>query len=258
MNSRLLCCTLLSSALLAPPAAAAPAAPADKRAGGGIEFLLGQEQWQAGQRYRAGDDWLALNCERNECSLVPARLAVHKKPWQGHYDDRPTEGQALTFSKLKPGPGQVIAWFRLDRSKPWLLPGPVSTYANATQRMKRPTSEGTLELAVDLPGGSEARFVPLLDREAKRFLLQLRLPGKRQMLGELASCSHELNTNYLIWAGDLDRDGQPDYLVSFIDAEGQALLYLGGQAGRGEIAGVAGSYSAPPFGGECDGTGWLE
>lgn len=230
----------------------------------GIEFLLGGEQWQPGQRFRAGADWLALVCVRAECSFEPARLAVRREQWQGHYDDKPTNGQKLTFSRQTSGPGKVLAWFRLNPRAPWITPGPVTTYAASTARIKRPASEGTLELAIDLPDGTQAALVPLYDREGKRFLIQLRVPGRRQLLDEIGSCSHTVSTEYLVWAGDLDRDGKPDYLIVFADEVGgvrevgEAKLYLGKEAGPGEIVGVAGVYVPPPYGGECDGSGWLE
>ena len=98
---------------------------------------------------------------------------------------------------------------------------------------------------------------PLFDAEGGRFLLQLRAQGKRQLLDELGLCSHTVSTNYLVWAGDLDRDGQPDYLIDFADEIGEAKLYLAHAAAAKELAGVAGVYVPSPFGGECDGEGWV-
>jgi len=250
---------LLMATPLAAVAAGADDNPPPKKSP--IEMLLGGDQWQPGQRYRAGNDWLALACGKSECRLEPARLAVRKAQWQGHYDNEPTDGQQLTFSRQTPGAGRVLAWFRLNKEVPWLRAGPVATYPQ-----KRAASQGTLEMAVDLPDGREATLVPLLDldkgtekwnRQAK-FLLQLRVPGGRQLLGAIASCSNEVSTHYLVWAGDIDGDGKPDYLIDFSDEIGHAALYLGGQAGPGEIAGSAATYDPPPYGGECDGQGWLE
>lgn len=222
-----------------------------------VEFLLGGDQWQPGRHYRTGNDWLALVCVKNKCSLEPARLTVRKDKWQGHYDNTPTDGQKLTFSRQKPGIGVVLVWFRLKANLSWLKTGSVTTYAANTSKIKRPASEGTLETAINLPDGKQTTLIPLYDQENHRFLLQMREPNKRQLLEELGSCSHIVTPDYLIWAGDLDRDGKPDYLINFADAVGKANLYLGKKAGPKEIAGVAGIYVPPPFDGECDNEGWL-
>lgn len=245
----------LLAALL--PCAPALAAGATDRPAAAIEFLLGDDPWQPGARYRSGTHWLALACEQATCRLEPAKLTVRREPWQGHYDDKPTMGQKLVFQRQAPAAtGTVLAWFKQDPAVPWLRPGPVRTYWAATMPKKRPATEGTLEQAVDLPGGSQAALVPLLDAEDKRFLLQLRAQGKRQLLGELGQCSGTV-ADYLVWAGDIDGDGQPDYLIDFADPVGEAQLYLAREAGAGEIAGLAATYVPPPFDGECDGEGWI-
>jgi len=240
-------------ALLGLPATGSAALPASTS----IQFVAGNNVWQPGQRYRNGADWLALTCTANACQLSPATLTVQTASWQGHYDEKPTAGQKLAFKPTTTLPGRVIAWLRMDAKQKWLAPGPVTTYASNVAPLKQPASEGTLEVAVDLPGGAQARFVPLLSREKNAFFLQLRMPQKRQMLGELARCSHEVTTNYFLWAGDLDHDGKPDYLVSFVDADGEIILYLSSIANPDELVGRAGLYNAPPHGGECDGGGWL-
>lgn len=222
-----------------------------------IEFVLGADQWQPGDRYRSGSPWLALVCSKTGCQLEPAKLTVRREKWQGHYDDQPTQGQRLVFRRQAAGPGTALAWFRQDPAIPWLQAGPVPTYWAGTFRKKRPATEGTLELAIDLPGGAQATLVPLFDAQGSRFLLQLRAQGKRQLLDELGQCSHTVSTDYLVWAGDLDGDGQADYLVNFADEVGEAKLYLARAAAAKEIAEVAGVYVPPPFGGECDGEGWV-
>ena len=229
--------------------AADPPAPA-------VQFVVGNAVWQPGQRYRSSPAWLALKCIGTGCRFEPARLVVRTTSWQGQYDDAPTAGQTLTFHPAKPGNGKVVAWFRANAAVPWLAPGPVTTYASTATRVARPASEGTLEVAVDLPDGVRATLVPLLDRANGSFHLQLRMPEQRQLLGPLGACSGRVSTDYFLWAGDLDRDGRPDFLISFVDADGQVVLYLSGAARVPEIAGTAGAFDAPPFGGECDGGGW--
>jgi hypothetical protein len=261
----LLSATALSCAILLAPAGSAGAAveagrdPSGQDRANGVRFVVGHDPWQPGRRYQSGADWLALNCNPSGCRLEPARLTVKAESWQGHYDDKPTRGQKLSFRKVKPGPGSVIAWFQPDAKHPWLKPGAVTTYASRAGRTKRPASEGTLEVAIDLPDGKSATLVPLLDRESQVFLLQLREPDRRQMLGQLAHCSRAVANDFFLWAGDLDGDRRADYLISFVDADGQVLLYLGGAADQGEyaIAGPGGVYDSPPSDFECDGEGWL-
>jgi len=223
------------------------------------EFVVGNEVWQAGRAARNGTDWLALQCERAGCRFEPARVSVKPATWKRHYEDKPTRGQRLTFSLVKPAPGRTIAWFRVSPKHPPLTAGPVTTYASSAAPFDRPASEGTLEIAVNLPDGTQALFVPMLDRDAATFRLQLRARGDRQLLGELGRCSREVSRDYLLWAGELDGDGKPDFLVSFKDADGEAVLFLSGAGGtRGEpLVGVGGTYAYPPADVECDGEGWL-
>lgn len=252
---RLMACTLAAAGSTLPHAPAVAAPPAKP-----YEFVVVNDGWQAGRRARNGTDWLALHCHGTVCRFAPARLQVKVESWQGHYDDRPTRGQRLHFDLVTPAPGRTIAWFRTSPKHPPLSPGPVTTYASAATPFKRPASEGTLEIAVDLQDGTQAAFVPMLDREAGTFRLQLRAGGQRQLLGELGQCSREVSRDYLLWAGELDGDGKPDYMVTFADADGQAVLFLSGAAAGPEktLVGVGGTYTYPPFGGECDGQGWFE
>lgn len=231
--------------------AATPTAP-------GIMLVTGNDVWQPGTQYQNGSDWLALTCTAAACTLDTATLAVRPESWQGHYDEQATQGQKLKFKKTGPAAGKVIAWIRASTAYPWLTPGPVSTYASNAAPLKRPATEGTLEVAVELPNSKPASFVPLLDQAKGVFLLQLRASGQRQLLGQLGGCSQQITTGYFLWAGDLDRDARPDYLVNFVDADGQVILYLSSVATSHELVGMGGVYNAPPFGGECDGGGWFE
>lgn len=221
--------------------------------GDGVMLVVGNDVWQPGEQYRSESDWLALTCIAETCSFEPAKLAVRRESWQGHYDETPTAGQKLNFSRATRSNGKVIAWFRVDAKHPWLAPGSVTTHASRVARLKQPPSEGTFEVAVSLPDGGHVTFVPLFDLSAGTFHLQLRAQGQRQLLGELGDCSHVITTDYFLWAGDLDRDAKPDYLISFVDADGQVILYLSSMATSEEPVGIGGVYDAPPFGGECDG-----
>ncbi len=220
-----------------------------------VEFVLGDTAWQPGDRWQSGPGWLALACVDLDCRLDAARLKV--TPGKGPDG---TRGQQFSFSRARPArpSEQVLAWFKADARLPWLRARTLPTYAAGTATPKRPDSPGTLEIAVGLPNGPAAMLVPLYDKAGGRFMLQLRLPDKRQMLDELGVCSHAVPGDFLLWAGDIDGDGRPDFLISYIDGDGEAHLYLAAQAAAGQIVGLAGSYVAPPSRETCTDAGWRD
>lgn len=232
---------------------------------GAVKFVHGNDLWQPGRQFKAGTEWLGLACDPEGCALEPAALAVKRESWQGHYDESPTQGQKLKFRLETPSKERaVVAWFFTPGSPSWVKARAVSTSRSPTQPLRRPPGRGTLEVAVDMPGGGEALLVPLLlDEPTQRsdpgigpgVALQLRVKGARQLLpGLLATCFGPVDPKrYLLWAGDLDGDGRLDLLVSFVGAEGPVHLYLSSAAKAGQLVGLAGVYSSPPFGGECDG-----
>jgi hypothetical protein len=234
-----------------------------------VQFVAGNDLWQPGWHYKSGSDWLALVCDGKSCTLAPAALDAKKESWQGHYDDQPTAGQHLTFRLTANAPGKPVAWFRTTGAPPWLKPGSVPSYYAGGPYSQQPNKEGTMEFLIEMPGGKKATLVPMLvpkslleklvnKEEGEIYygtlLLQLRTPEKRQLLpGAFGACSGEVTPDYLIWAGDLDGDGKPDFLVSYIDADGPVHLFLSGAAKRGQLVGLASVFNSPPFGGECDG-----
>lgn len=237
---------------------------------GRVKFVTGSDIWQPGEAFADGSDWMALVCHQAACRLQPAQLTVQAKTWQGHYDDSPTAGQALLFTTADVGDGNVVAWFATANPQPWLTPGEVTTWYAPQGTSQPATGEGTLDTAVALPDGSVAELVPLMwtaaaqdrlepgeNHSFPRYFLQLRSHGTRQMLlGELGTCfgiEGITAAEYLRWAGDLDRDGTADYLISFIDGEGPVHLYLSGDRKPGQLVGLSGVYASPPFGGECSG-----
>lgn len=235
---------------------------------GNVQLVIGNNLWQPGEQYTSGDGWLALACDGAACTLVPAELDVIDESWQGHYDDEPTAGQQLIFRLTIAEPGKPVAWLRSELPQSWLKPGPVPSYYAGDRYRRLPDKEGTMEVLVETPGGAKATLVPMLASKSfleslvgkqetiyyGALLLQLRTKNKRQLLpGAFGTCSGEVNPDYLMWAGDLDRDDKPDFLVSYVDADGPVHLYLSGAAKDGQIVGLASIFSSPPFGGECDG-----
>jgi hypothetical protein len=219
-----------------------------------VEFLLGADQWQPGERYRSGSQWLALVCSKNGLPVGarqahgaprevagPLRRPAHPGPATGvpPPDGWPRHGAGLVQTR----PRCALAAGRAGAH----LRGPPHSEKSA------PPAKARWSWRWICPSGGQATLVPLFDAEGGRFLLQLRAQGKRQLLDELGLCSHTVSTDYLVWAGDLDRDGQPDYLIDFADEVGEAKLYLARAAAAKELAGVAGVYVPSPFGGECDG-----
>jgi hypothetical protein len=229
---------------------------------GAVRFVQGNDAWQPGRQFKAGKDWLGLACDVNGCTLEPAALAVKRESWQGHYDDQPTDGQKLRFRLEGAARGRsVVAWFSTAAAPQWLRPGPVPTAHSPLTPPRAPPGRGTLEAVVRMPGGGEAVLVPLAAQTEdvaglggrQSVLLQLRTPSARQLLlGTLGSCWGTFDPKrYLLWAGDLDRDGHLDLLVSFVDEDGPVHLYLSSVAQPGQLVGLAGVYLAPPFSGEC-------
>ena len=219
----------------------------DYRAANGIatHLVVGDQVWLEGRYYKSGNDWLALACDAKSCALEPARVVVRGES-QPNMDDSVTiKGQSLTFTRNHPGKRKVIAWLQRNPAKPLLHPGPVTTYGSIIEGFKSPDTPGTHELSVTTPDGELSRFVPLLSRNDHRFVLQLRSQGKRQMLEQLWQCSTTGNTDYLLWAGDLDGDGRPDYLISYVDGYGEVVLYLSSEADAADLVGTAVSYQDP-------------
>ena len=234
----------------------------------GVRLVVGNDFWLPGEHYEDGDDWLALVCSASGCALEPALLAVAPDTWQGHYDDEPTSGQRLRFGMAAPDNGDVVGWFQVSPAFAWLKQGDVATYHSPKNTAGFLPERGALEAAIPLPGNETARLVPLLitsdqlnQWQSKRnyrwpsAVLQLRADRQRQLLpGEFGSCSGLFHPrNYLLWAGDIDRDDEPDYLVSYVDAEGPVHLFLSSAANEGQLVGLGGIFHSSPFGGECDG-----
>jgi hypothetical protein len=240
----------------------------------GVQFVVGNNIWQPGREFKSGNAWLGLACSPTACTFQPAVLSARPKARKEQGEDKPAAGQQLVFKLVTPSRVKVVAWFSTVPGSPaWVKPGPVATWYAGSGRPK-PTGKGSFEAKVEAPGGESAIFVPMALSAARvpelakhwegaangpAYFLQLRWGGKRQLLpGQLGVCSKAVSSDadYLLWSGDLDGDGKPDYLISFADGGGQEHLYLSGTARPNQIVGLAGAHRAPPNDTECDGEGW--
>jgi len=221
---------------------------------GKVRFVIGNDIVQPGKQFTSGKQWQALVCADGGCRLEKAELSVIELQQSG----KQGPVQRLRLSGARKIAGRAIAWFDATRAPLWLTPGEVATYYDGLDRPKE-TGHGSEEAKMTLSNGSEAALVPVLVREPsaeeKRppVLLQLRADGKRQLLlGQLGLCTFSFNSaGYLIWAGDLDHDGKPDYLISFVDGEGPVHLYLSSEARPDQLVGLGGVYNTPPAQAEC-------
>jgi hypothetical protein len=217
---------------------------------GWVRFVVGNECLHSGNQFASGQDWLALACIPAGCRLASANLALDLR------QEHPSM-QRLRFGSALNPEARIVAWFRIDSALPWLRPEEVATYYDGSQPPK--PARGTEEARIALPGGALADLVPLLawrpdspsgeedeDATTTPVLLQLRADGKRQLLPGLLSLeSFDSGApRYLLWAGDLDRDGRPDYLVRFAGGSGPIHLYLSSIADAGELVGLAGVYNS--------------
>jgi hypothetical protein len=227
--------------------------PPNVAGGGPVRFVVGNDRVQPGGQFKNGSPWLALACTATECRLLPATLSVKDRRAAGG-----RSGQRLHFEVAEAADTRVVAWFAADKAPAWLAAGAVPSYYTGGGR-PRETGRGTDEALIDLPGGGTATLLPMLvgypdpSRPLPPALLQLRGQGKRQLLlGQLGLCSHTFKSeDYLLWAGDIDRDGEADFLVSFVDGDGPIHLYLSSAAKPQQPAGLAGVYNTPPTDAKC-------
>ncbi len=224
-----------------------------------------------GREYRAGGGWWALACPAR-CEVYPLNLAVTPK-LHPTYDGDPVPGQMLRLSPA-PATNALLAFkpFRLGTELK-LRAGPVPTYYPGTlPRLRRPASPGTMEGEIGLPKGQAARLVPTLllpsssmaeSKKEKKLAkgseelpggglqLELHMDGRQQALGAfnfgIEGDMALKPSDYVIWVGDLDGDGKPDFLLNFDFNGTDIALFLSSLAKDGEIVGEAGRFRYFPI-----------
>lgn len=218
-----------------------------------------------GSDYQSGDGWWVLSCP-DSCALAPSRLSVRKGS-HPDYDGPPLPSQLLSWSVpggRNAGAGQpvpVMLFKPIDPAAPRFFAGPVTTWLHAgLGRYPEGDHPGRMESVIDLGPDGQAVVVPRLvqsrsasdnaapnrDSGEPDLIFELRAYGKRQRLGsyswDIEGARPLSGPEYLRWAGDLDRDGKLDLLMSYASRGWMTVLYLSSLAGEGEIVGEAGRF----------------
>lgn len=230
-----------------------------------LVFAVGNDLWLPAWPLPPGDDWLALVCAGSGCELVEATLAAKVESRQIPHYQVGTAGQRLHWEAPAQSAQPVIAWLRRDPALTWLGPGALPSVYPAGPYPAAIGPDRTLEISLTGVDGREQRLRPMLtDQQAGTAGLYLEARGQRQWLGELWSCQQPLNAvlavpppppsallAYLLWAGDLDRDGVTDYLIDFSDSMHSRRWYLSSRADDESLVGLAG-IGHPAAGIGCD------
>lgn len=230
-----------------------------------LNFAIGNDLWLPAWPLAPGDDWLALVCADAGCELVAATLTAKVEPRPSPRHPVGMAGQRLHWQLATPSSLPVIAWLRRDPALAWLLPGALQSAYPAAPQPAVIGPERTLEILLTGVDGREERLRPMLtDREAGTAGLYLDARGQRQWLGELWSCLSPLDAilaapppprsallGYLLWAGDLDRDGLTDYLIDSSSPLQSRRWYLSSRAEGEALVGMSG-YGHPDAGIGCD------
>lgn len=198
----------------------------------------------------AKGSWLALLCLGEACRLEPVGLSDSFTECGGarHLFIRPKQKRDLrkqSFIALVSG---------VSASS-----GNVKTaYHMFMPRRLKDVANGSLGIALHIPGMSEARFIPRWDSNARNKFLTayLETSDRRQVIGTIPFelLEQGVRPNQLVlWAGDMDGDSQIDLITQLIPNAagiGGTYLWLSGRAKSGELVGLTASAEVQD---ECEG-----
>lgn len=217
---------------------------------------------------RAGGGWWALACEQ-ACRLQPLALVEAGPatiPLQFSGD---TPGQHLRFAPAPPR-GTLLLFHPLRPvfAKHPLKTGPVPSgypVGDTPSVHEEDNVQDATEVFVDASGDDPWRLAPTLLRPAAKpgepapsddsaswpISLDLDVGRRHQSLGLVGTCGDLGWRRWLLWTGDLDGDGRPDFVVQLdLALGGEVVLYLSSLARRGQWVGEAG-HSRLELEGEC-------
>ncbi|WP_175872170.1 hypothetical protein [Burkholderia sp. BCC0397] len=165
-----------------------------------------------------GDGWLGLAPDGNHWKLAPTRIRFEPAQPDGEVVDIMSDlKRAVALFHCKPlGKGRVDA-------------------AN----LRFPSDGRTID-----PGVKPLRFGFHGRQYALRYTVSGSViaegSGKRSVLHDFGGSTPPFRAS-LIWAGDLDRDGRPDFLMEFESDLGASFcLFTSHSAGENELVGLAG------------------
>ena len=208
-----------------------------------------------GIEYKSGDDWRVLICE-STCKIARTRLSVTPRQYSLQSGEI-MSGQRLQWAPMPPGAAKLF--FKTTASPLLLVAGPVKTYhpTEASIAARQNPAGTTTEVEFLLPDGIRAQLIPVLVRpniKAAQSIgfpsLELRIGGQRQTLinGDFNPADFIVSPeNYVIWAGDLDRDGKLDLIVKSSasnSCSANIVLLLSSLAKSGELVGEAGRFES--------------
>ena len=174
-----------------------------------------------------GTGWLALTVVDGKWHLVPTKLTATMGPDMG--DEPP----AQTGVEIKADAVDPIALLRA----PGLKAGKVDTPDMRFRNNARVFEDG-LSLAIAFKG-RDYHF------DVRNKVLTLTLGSTSQRLVDDIGDPHEDDSSSLLWAGDLDGDGQLDFLIGSTGKNSEGLcLYLSRAAAPGALVGNAGCLAA--------------
>lgn len=203
----------------------------------GEEILLTGTFHEDEVRQRSSDDWLALTATGNGWMLQPVRVSIEKAV-DPMVDE---EGAAMTGRQVTAMPvDEPLLLVRGQRVSPGVVTAAVPDTADlrlqSTSALRFGTS--TYQLRFRCGGAKD-------DSGDVRCSLDLELGDTIQTLAYYSAMRDEQQTltftgevtPTVIWAGDLDRDGQLDLLLDTSDHYNQyaPTLYLSSAARKGQL-----------------------